>query len=108
MPSNCDLVANPGSVVLANPDNTDAKNTTVSPTGFGFTNTSWAGQTFTPTVTGQLKRVDVELFCAACTANEPEHHALDPRHHGRDAGPDRAPTSRPRRCPASTTAARAA
>src|SRR4029079_14676364 len=28
-------------------------------------NTAWGGQTFTPTVSGQLKRVDVELFCAS-------------------------------------------
>ena len=60
--------------MLANPDNTDAKNSDVSPTGFGFTNTSWAGQTFTPTVSGQLKRVDVELFCSGCTAARTEHH----------------------------------
>ena len=31
VPSNCDLVTNPGSVQLANPDNTEAKNATVSP-----------------------------------------------------------------------------
>src|SRR5204862_2343674 len=60
-PSNCDLVSSPGSVVLAAPDNTAAKNNNVSPSGFGFNNTSWAGQTFTPTVSGQLKRIDVEL-----------------------------------------------
>ena len=71
VPSNCDLVTNPGSVQLANPDNTEAKNGTVSPTGFGFNNTTWAGQTFTPTVTGQLKRVDVELFCSACSGANP-------------------------------------
>ncbi|HET7555574.1 MAG TPA: carboxypeptidase regulatory-like domain-containing protein [Gaiellaceae bacterium] len=71
VPSNCDLVSSPGSVVLAAPDNTDTKNANVSPTGFGFSNTSWAGQTFTPTVSGQLKRVDVELFCAGCTATSP-------------------------------------
>ena len=35
-PANCDLVKSPGNVVLANPDNTEAKNTHVSPTGFGF------------------------------------------------------------------------
>ena len=70
-PSNCDLNASPGNVVLAAPDNTDAKNNSVSPSGFGFTNTGWAGQTFTPTVSGQLKRVDVELFCVSCTANSP-------------------------------------
>jgi hypothetical protein len=72
VPTNCDLVASPGSVVLANPDNTDTKNSAVSPTGFGFTNTSWAGQTFTPTVTGKLKRVDVELFCASCSGANPD------------------------------------
>ena len=71
VPSNCDLVSSPGSVVLSSPDNTDAKNATVSPTGFGISNTAWAGQTFMPTVSGQLKRVDVELFCASCTANSP-------------------------------------
>src|SRR6185503_16391338 len=56
---------------LANPDNTAAQNTTVSPSGFGFTNTSWAGQTFTPTVTGQLNRIDVELFCSGCSGANP-------------------------------------
>src|SRR5580765_8385277 len=72
VPSNCDLVTNPGSVTLANPDNTAARNNDVSPSGFGFTNTSWAGQTFTPTVTGQLKRVDVELFCSGCSGTNPD------------------------------------
>jgi hypothetical protein len=71
IPNGCDLAASPGSVVLASPDNTDTANGSVSPSGFGFSNTSWAGQTFTPTVTGQLKRVDVELFCASCTAASP-------------------------------------
>jgi hypothetical protein len=71
VPSNCDLVTNPGNVQLASPDNTDAKNGNVSASGFAFNSTSWAGQTFTPTVSGQLKRVDVELFCAGCTANTP-------------------------------------
>src|SRR5262249_17688548 len=71
-PSNCDLLSNPGTVVLAQPNNTDAKNSTVSPTGFGFNSTSWAGQTFTPTVSGQLKRVDVELFCSGCSGTNPD------------------------------------
>jgi hypothetical protein len=71
-PTNCDLVSSPGNVVLAAPDNTAAQNSTVSPTGFGFNSTSWAGQTFTPTVTGQLKRVDVELFCSGCSGTNPD------------------------------------
>ncbi|HSS80901.1 MAG TPA: carboxypeptidase regulatory-like domain-containing protein [Gaiellaceae bacterium] len=70
VPANCDLVSSPGSVQLANPDNTAAQNTNVNPSGFSFTNTSWAGQTFTPTVTGQIKRVDVELFCL-CSVTSP-------------------------------------
>jgi hypothetical protein len=71
VPSNCNLVASPGSVILASPENNDASNTNVSPAGFGFDNANWAGQTFMPTVTGQLRRIDVELFCAGCTAAGP-------------------------------------
>ncbi|HEU5211385.1 MAG TPA: carboxypeptidase-like regulatory domain-containing protein, partial [Gaiellaceae bacterium] len=70
-PTNCSLTASPGTVVLARPDNTAASNNTVSPSGFGFNDTAWAGQTFTPTVTGQLNRVDVELFCSACSGANP-------------------------------------
>jgi len=71
IPSSCDLVASPGHLVLAQPDNTEARNGTVGPSGFGFTNTAWAGQTFTPTVNGLLKRVDVELFCSGCSGADP-------------------------------------
>jgi hypothetical protein len=71
VPTNCDLTAVPGTVQLAAPDNTATQNSTVSPTGFGISNTAWGGQTFTPTVSGKLKRVDVELFCASCTATSP-------------------------------------
>jgi hypothetical protein len=72
VPNGCDLVASPGSVVLGRPDNTDAANSSVTTNGFGFSTTSWAGQTFTPTVTGQLKRVDVELFCSGCSGTNPD------------------------------------
>lgn len=71
IPANVSLVTSPGNVVLANPDAIDQKNATVSPTGFSITSTSWAGQTFTPAVTGKVKRVDVELFCSGCTAASP-------------------------------------
>jgi hypothetical protein len=69
--ANCDLTTNPGKVQLSAPDNTDTKNSSVSPTGFGFNNTSWAAQTFTPTISGSLKQVGVELFCSGCTATSP-------------------------------------
>jgi hypothetical protein len=71
VPTNCDLTSTPGVIQLAASDNTATQNSTVSPAGFNFTNTSWAGQTFTPTVSGKLKEVDVELFCLSCTTNSP-------------------------------------
>jgi hypothetical protein len=71
VPANCDLTKSPGDVVLASPDNTDSKASTSTGSGFFFSSTSWAGQTFTPTVTGQLKRVDIELFCVSCSAPGP-------------------------------------
>ena len=42
-----------------------------STSGFAFTNVSWAAQTFTPTVSGQLTRVDLYLFCSACSGVNP-------------------------------------
>src|SRR4051794_17519430 len=71
IPTSCDLVSSPGNLVLARPDNTQARNGTIGPSGFGFTNTAWAGQTFTSTVNGLLKRVDVELFCSGCSGTDP-------------------------------------
>ncbi len=95
--------------MLASPDNTAAQNSTVSPTGFGFNNTSWAGQTFTPTVTGQLKRIDVELFCSGCSGTNPDITAFDPEHnHGVEPGADRQRPRHLRPFPASTTAPPAA
>jgi len=69
--TNLDVTTSPGDVKLAKPDLIDQSNATVSPTGFGISNTSWAGQTFTAGITGQLTRADVELFCYACTAVSP-------------------------------------
>jgi len=72
IPNGCDLVASPNNVVLANPTLVDQQNTTVSPTGFGFNNIAWAGQTFTAGKTGQLTRIDVELFCSGCSGTNPD------------------------------------
>ena len=69
--NNTDITTNPGDVTLTKPDVIDQENLSVSPTGFVFTNTSWAGQTFTPAVTGQLTRVAIELFCSACSGTNP-------------------------------------
>ncbi len=67
----CDLTGNPGNVTLINTPNIDQKNLTFNPTGFGFSSASWAGQTFTPAVTGKLTRADLYLFCSNCSAISP-------------------------------------
>ena len=67
----------------------DQPNTTVTNSGFGVTNTSWAGQTFTPTRhraghAGRPRPVLLRLHAA-----RPEPHGVDPRDDRRDAGADR-------------------
>jgi hypothetical protein len=69
--TNTDLTTSTGDVILLNAPNIDQQNTNVSNNGFGFSSTSWAGQTFTPAVTGQLTRVDLELFCSVCSGTNP-------------------------------------
>jgi uncharacterized repeat protein (TIGR01451 family) len=71
VPTNVDLTTSPGDVTLADPDVIDQQNTTTTTSGFGFNSTSWAGQTFTAAVTGQLTRVDLDLFCSGCTGTTP-------------------------------------
>jgi hypothetical protein len=70
IPTNVDLTASPGSAQLAVLEAVDAQSTTET-TGFGFSNTSWFGQTFTPTVTGQATKVSLDLFCSTCTGTPP-------------------------------------
>ncbi|HZP66626.1 MAG TPA: carboxypeptidase regulatory-like domain-containing protein [Rudaea sp.] len=70
VPNNVDLNASPGDVVLAKPS-LDQQNTTLGNSGVGITTTTWAGQTFTPSVTGLLTKVDINLFCSGCTGTTP-------------------------------------
>ena len=71
VPINCDLTTSPGDVLLANPTTVDQQNTNVTNSGFGFNSTNWAGQTFTPAVTGVATRIDLDLFCSGCTGTTP-------------------------------------
>ena len=66
-----DLQTSPGDVTLSNAPTIDQQNTNVTTSGFGFNATNWAGQTFTAGVTGQLTRVDLDLFCSGCTGTTP-------------------------------------
>jgi Carboxypeptidase regulatory-like domain len=69
--TNVDLTTSPGDVILAAPSNIDQQNTAGTNTGTSFATTSWGGQTFIPAVTGQLTRVDAQLFCSGCTGTTP-------------------------------------
>ena len=71
VPANVDLDTSPGDVILPEVPTVDQQNTSVTINGFGFTSTFWAGQTFTAGVTGQLTRVDLDLFCSGCTGTTP-------------------------------------
>lgn len=71
VPANTDLTTSPGDVQLSKATGINQQNTNVTTSGFGFNNTAWAGQTFTPSASGKLTRVDLDLFCASCTGTTP-------------------------------------
>ena len=69
--TNCDLTTNPGDVTLLDAPVLDQQNLVVTNSGFGVNATAWAGQTFTPAVTGSVTRIDLNLFCSGCTGTTP-------------------------------------
>src|SRR6266481_5954694 len=69
--TNCDLITSPGDVILASAPSINQQNTTLGNFGVGISITTWGGQTFTPSVTGQMTRVDINLFCSGCTGTIP-------------------------------------
>jgi hypothetical protein len=71
--TNCDLTGSADNVrLLASLSSIDQQNNTIAPNGAGLTAAGWAGQTFTPAVTGKLTRVDVDLFCGDCVSTMPD------------------------------------
>jgi hypothetical protein len=69
--TNVDLTTVAGSVRLASPTVIDQQQTTDNGNGYGFSSTSFVGQTFTPAVTGTLQKLDVYIFCASCSGTDP-------------------------------------
>jgi hypothetical protein len=70
-PTNVNLTVAPGDVVLVGGTGIDQQNSTVGTSGVGITVTTWGGQTFTPSVSGPITQVDVNLFCSGCTGTTP-------------------------------------
>ncbi|HZF08262.1 MAG TPA: carboxypeptidase regulatory-like domain-containing protein [Thermoanaerobaculia bacterium] len=69
--TNLDLTTSAGDAILLNAPTVDQSNTAGTTTGTSFGTASWGGQTFIPAVTGQLVKVDVQLFCNGCTGTTP-------------------------------------
>jgi hypothetical protein len=71
VPTNTDLTTSSGNITLAAPVVIDKQTTNYTTAGFGFTSTSFAGETFTPTSTGTLQKIDINIFCSACSGTNP-------------------------------------
>ena len=71
-PDRCDLDASPGDVLLALGTSIDQQNVTFGTNGVGITASTYGGQTFTPSVSGSLVQVDLNLFCSGCTGTTPD------------------------------------
>jgi Carboxypeptidase regulatory-like domain len=69
--TNLDLNVSPGNVLLSNADKLDQQNATLGAFGVGITTTTFGGQTFTPSLSGSLTKVDINLFCSGCTGTVP-------------------------------------
>jgi uncharacterized repeat protein (TIGR01451 family) len=69
--TNIDLTTSAGDATLTNSDAVDQQNASVGTSGVGITTTTWGGQSFTPATTGNLKQIDVNLFCSGCTGTTP-------------------------------------
>jgi hypothetical protein len=94
-PSKIDLTTSAGDVRIQK-QNLDALQASFGGSGVGITTTTWGGQTFTPSVTGQLTRADINLFCSTCTGTIPNLTlSVQATSGGLPTGPDLASTTIP-------------
>lgn len=70
--TNVDLNTSPGDAALSSGPVIDQQNSAGTTTGTGFSTPAWTGQTFIPSLTGQLEQADVQLFCNGCGATPPD------------------------------------
>jgi hypothetical protein len=69
--TNVDLTSSPDNVVLASVTSLDQQNTTLGTSGFAVSTTQWIGQAFTPSVSGMLTTLDINMFCMNCSGANP-------------------------------------
>jgi hypothetical protein len=67
--TNVDISISPGDVKLAHGggEQLDLSEADTSSSGNAMSTTAWWGETFSPTISGTLTKLDVELFCSGCT-----------------------------------------
>jgi hypothetical protein len=68
--TNVDVATSPGDVTLQNIA-VNQQNTAGTTTGTGFGTPNWTGQTFIPSLTGQLVQAEIQIFCSGCGATPP-------------------------------------
>jgi hypothetical protein len=68
--NNTDVNTSAGNVTLLNPANPDQSQLVASSSGTGLSTTQWLGQTFVAGVTGNLQKIDMSLFCSACSGTD--------------------------------------
>ncbi len=72
VPTNTDLTTSAGDVKLSAPVVVDQHaDDNGFGSGYGFSSTAILGQTFTPATTGELRKVDINIFCASCSGTNP-------------------------------------
>jgi hypothetical protein len=73
VPTSVDLTTSAGDVLLPNVLAVDQQNANLGASGFGIIpppNTQLVGETFIPAISGNLTKVDINLFCAGCSGTD--------------------------------------
>ena len=69
--SNVDVTTLVNNVSLVSTATIDQQNTSLNSGGFTVTTSQWMGQTFTPSISGVVPKLDINLFCGACSGSNP-------------------------------------
>ncbi|HET7436081.1 MAG TPA: IPT/TIG domain-containing protein [Thermoanaerobaculia bacterium] len=67
VPDTVDTTTTPNSVLLSRATGVDQFTVNVTGSGVALNTSTWAGQSFTPSVTGVITKADIRLFCSSCT-----------------------------------------
>ena len=72
IPMNVDLNGSPGDIMLLSPAAINQQQLNNGGVGSVFNKTTWIGQTFVPSVSGTLTKLDLNLLCSNCSGSNPD------------------------------------